>query len=318
MGVNKTVFGSRAERSNYQRLISRWGDRYSLWHNIPFLNIFTRAPLINPDTYDLRSMTISDIDWQRLKKTSVDYVLCDPQFDKPLVAIDFDGIQDGFNNGRNYIPESSQPSPWRSQIMSLKLKVAHGSLFPYFVVSSKHFADVSPRIRLCIVDGIIGEVLAKNATSARFATEVTARDLGITEQELDALTPRQQHGLLQDFVFSVEIENDFEHNPIYGEVARLSDELGWPSMSQRFLDAPGTRRSPNGKLIGEPVSRGAECVINTDDVGVVTRMAWLPNFNVLGFMGIGLVEEIAHLMALDEVRRRRANAATRPTPPSSG
>ncbi len=44
MGVKDTVFGSRAERANYQKLQSRWGDLYDLWHNIPFLNIFTSVP----------------------------------------------------------------------------------------------------------------------------------------------------------------------------------------------------------------------------------------------------------------------------------
>lgn len=146
MGVRKTVFGSRAERANYQKLQSRWGGEYGLWHNLPFLNIFTREALLDPDSLDLRPLAISDLDWQRLKKTSVDYVLCDRDNDKPLVAIDFDGIQDGYNTGRVYRPSSENPSPWRDQIMTLKLKVAHGSLFPYFVVGFRHFDDISPQV----------------------------------------------------------------------------------------------------------------------------------------------------------------------------
>lgn len=82
MGVNQSVFGSRAERANFEKLESRWGNKFELWHNLPFLNIFTRESLTDLDSHDWRPLTISDIEWQKLKKTSVDFVLCDR--DKPL------------------------------------------------------------------------------------------------------------------------------------------------------------------------------------------------------------------------------------------
>ena len=88
MGVAKSVFASRAERANFHKLDSRWGDRCDLWHNLPMLNLFTRDDLIDLYSVDLRPLTISDIEWQRLKKTSVDYVLCDREHDAPLVCID--------------------------------------------------------------------------------------------------------------------------------------------------------------------------------------------------------------------------------------
>lgn len=310
MGVNESVFGSRAERANFQKLESRWGDRYDLWHNLPFLNIFTRESLIDPDSSDFRMLTISDIEWQKLKKTSVDYVLCDRERDKPLVCIEFDGMHDGFSFGRQYLPGIENSSPWRHEITTLKLKVAHGSLFPYFVVGSRHFADISPRVRCCIVDGIIGGVLAKNAMSDRFARGFTAADVGLTDAEWNTLRPWDQDELIQHVAMTVEIENDFEHNPIYAEVARLRGEIGWPGVSHRFVDPPGAKRAPSGRLLEEKPLIGAEHTIRTDDVGTVTRTAWLPNFHAPGFTGYGLVEEIAHLMVLDEVRRRRGARAT--------
>lgn len=306
MGVKQTVFGSRAERSNYQKLQSRWGEKYALWHNIPFLNIFTREPLIDPDSVDLRPLIIPDTDWQRLKKTSIDYVLCDREHDKPIVAIDFDGLQDGFNAGREYRPGAENPFQWRDQITTLKLRVAHGSLFPYFVVGSRHFADVAPRVQFCIVDGIIGDILARSATHERLARGLTAADVGMSDADWDALHPWEQDELVQNFAMSVEIENDFEHNPVYSEVARLSHELGHPPTTHRFVDAPRTERAPHGQRLKEPDYWRAECTVQTDDVGTIRRTLWLPNFQAPGFIGLGLAEEIAHLMALDEVRRRRS------------
>jgi hypothetical protein len=305
MGVAKSVFASRAERANFQKLQSRWGDQYDLWHNLPFLNLFTRDGLIDPDSADLRSLTISDIEWQRLKKTSVDYVLCDREHDAPLICIDFDGIQDGFSAGREYRPRAENPSPWRDVITSLKLKVAHGSLFPYFVVGWREFADISPTIRRSIVDGVIGEVLAKQAVSDRFARGLTEADTGMAEEEWDALPPWDRREIMEDVAMSIEIDADFEHNPLYAEVAKLWSELGHPAGSHRFVDAPGTRRAPSGQRLEEPALFGAEYTIRTDDVGTVTRTAWLPNFRAPGFVGLGLVEEIAHLLALAEVRRLR-------------
>jgi hypothetical protein len=305
MGTNKTVFASRAERSNHRKLESQWGDRYNVWHNLPFLNVFTRENLINPDFNDLRALIIPDTDWQRLKRTSIDYVLCDKKQDAPLICIDFDGLQNGFNFGREYLAGVEEPSPWRHQIMTLKLLVAHGSLFPYFVVGSSHFAEISDSVRRSIVDGLIGVVLAKKAFSDRIARGFTAADFGLSEEDWDAMPPWELSDLVEEQFVSMEIDADFEHNPIYGDVARLWGELGFPRGSHRFVDCPGAKRSPAGRLLEEGPLIGAEHTVHTSDVGSITRTAWLPNFDVPGFAGLGLVEEIAHLMALDEVRKRR-------------
>lgn len=93
MGVKKSVFASNAERANFEKLRRQWGDRYDLWHNIPFLNVFEREPLFDFDTFPPNRITISDIDYQRLKKTSIDYVLCERGTCKPLICIEFDGMK---------------------------------------------------------------------------------------------------------------------------------------------------------------------------------------------------------------------------------
>jgi hypothetical protein len=61
MGINGTVFASRAERANFNKLQSCWSHQYNIWHNLPFLNIFNRENLNNPDIGDLHSLAISDI-----------------------------------------------------------------------------------------------------------------------------------------------------------------------------------------------------------------------------------------------------------------
>lgn len=137
-------------------------------------------------------------------------------------------MHDGFSFGREYLPGVEGSSPWRRDLTTLKLRVGHGSLFPYFVVGSRHFGDISAHVRWCIVDGIIGEVMAKTAPADRFARGFTAQDVGMTDVEWNALPPWDQDELMQNLAMTVEIENDFEHNPLYGEIAKLWDELGMP------------------------------------------------------------------------------------------
>ena len=121
MGTNRQVFGSNAERSNFYKLSRQWGSTYRIYHNLPFLNVFNTKGLVNAkklgswstlfDPNQPDKLAIGDIDYNRLKKTSIDYTLCD-QNDHPLLCIEFDGIKDGFNVGTEY-QFDGPPDPWR-------------------------------------------------------------------------------------------------------------------------------------------------------------------------------------------------------------
>lgn len=123
MGIRKDVFASKAEKKNYEKLARTWGEHYRIYHNIPFLNIFNLEDLFdysewwNPVPIDLTQDEIT-----LLKHATVDYVLCDLQ-DKPIVCIEFDGLQDGFSVGTDYYPERLPPRlrPWRRNNIELEL-----------------------------------------------------------------------------------------------------------------------------------------------------------------------------------------------------
>jgi hypothetical protein len=136
MPVSRNVFASQSERSNFYKLSRVWGDKYRIYHNLPFLNVF---PVKVSDTlFDLsqlppRPITITNLERNRLKKTSIDYTLCN-QDDAPLICIEFDGLQQGYNLGTQYrttdeTADSADTPSWREQILGLKLRVAHGSFF---------------------------------------------------------------------------------------------------------------------------------------------------------------------------------------------
>jgi hypothetical protein len=307
MAAQKLVFASKSERQNYYKVRRQWGKDYNLYPNLPFLMVFNTKDLFDLSTWELKKIELTKIEWSRLKKTSIDYTLCDKE-DTPLVCIEFDGLQDGFNLGTKY--HTDLPSDeWRQEITELKLKVAHGSMFPFFVVGSRHFSDLSDQIKLTLVDGIIGELLAKRATRDRFAEGFKAEDAGYDQEAFDSLHELEQREIVQDWVLSVEVDADCTHNPIIVRCGELQSELGLYGFSTKFLEyppAPGTENMKERiKALKNATLNGAECVVKTPDFGEVKRTCWLPNFNTPYFSGLGLMEEIAKLMALDWIKRKR-------------
>jgi hypothetical protein len=141
MGVHKTVFGSNEERRYFTKLQKEWGNKYHIHHNQPFLNVLTGRDALMDDSGN--QFYLSDEEFDQLKKLSIDFTVCDKS-DAPLVCIEFDGLQDGFNIGTTYrTRDGACGNPSRRALMELKLRVAHGSLFPFLVLGSDQFV-VSP------------------------------------------------------------------------------------------------------------------------------------------------------------------------------
>ena len=78
MRLKDSVFASKSERRGFQQIDSEWGHKYSLYPNLPFSIIF------EPDKSISGTSNL-------FFKTSIDYTLCGKN-DKPLLAIDFDGL----------------------------------------------------------------------------------------------------------------------------------------------------------------------------------------------------------------------------------
>src|SRR5512132_2522439 len=268
MGVKKSVFASASEQRNYEKLYRQWGDKYRLYHNLPFLSVFDVSNLFDgSDWQNLKEVKISNRDLQRLKKTSVDYTLCDAA-GRPLVCVEFDGLQDGFNVGMDYY--SDLPSdPWREIIMGLKLKVAHGSFFPFFVVGYRHFEELGKSTTLTIVDGIIGSVLASNAAHENLAKGFDPEEAGFAQQAFEELSPAQQHEIIQDWVIGVEVVAKCQHNPIIEASDNLSQELGVSGYSTRPLGNPFNPRT---------VLYGAAVTVESKSGLKATGEVMLPNF----------------------------------------
>jgi hypothetical protein len=298
MELRKSVFNSASERRNFEKLARQWGNRYRLYHNLPFLNVFDISNLVDASEWrNPKKIEISAIDLSRLKKTSIDYTLCDTE-DRPLVCVEFDGLQEGFNIGMDYY--SDLPSdPWREIIMGLKLNVALGSLFPFFVVGSKYFEKISKDTTLTIVDGIIGSVLASNAAHEHFARGFNPEDAGFTQEKFDELSPPQQHEVIQDWVIGVDVWAQCQHNPIIEANDKLSQELGVNGWSIRPRGSPFAPRA---------VFYGAEVTVGSKSGLTATGEVMIPNFKTRVLM-LSLVDELAKLVALDNLKTKTEQGA---------
>lgn len=311
MAVKQHVFGSNAERAAWDKLRRRWGDGYSLYPNLPFLMVFDTKGVVDVSAWPevLPAPLISAQEFNRLKKTSIDFTLCDAA-GKPLVCVEFDGLQEGFNVGTSY--RAADPTdPWRDAILTLKLRVAHGSLFPYFVVGSEQFEDISDAVRVCVVDALIGSALAGQALRER-ASRFTPEDIGMTNEDFERLPRSAQDEVIAAWFVGVEAEADVAHNPVFAAVYGLqrdvSRRLGRVHHTTRYVYQPSLDGADTpierANLMRKALLHGAECTVTTTRFGAVTRTVWLPNFQAPGFSAYDFLDELAQLVALDAVRRK--------------
>jgi hypothetical protein len=304
MAVKKNVFASKSERLNFSKLERTWGDKYSIYHNLPFLNVFEINDLYDySDWQNIKRVHLSSIDIQRLKKTSIDYTLCDKN-DTPILCIEFDGLQEGFNIGTSYSPDRNHyhnQDPWRKKITELKLKVAYGSKFPFFVVGSKQFRNLLVDEKFTIVDGLIGTVLAQNESSARFSEPFDPIEVGYDQEQFDVLSSWEQHEIVQDWAIGVEVDSEFQNNPITRRAWMLMTELGIRSNSYQFLQHPSvegvTDIRDRIKFLKNTILDGCSVTIESPDLGRATSVVWLPNYNQIGYSMLGFLEDLGLLTA---------------------
>jgi len=220
--------------------------------------------------------------------------------------VEFDGFSEGINAGTTYYPGRIH-SIWRKEITELKLRVAFASLFPFFVVGKDQFASLSKNIKLTIVDGIIGQVLAKRASWKKIQHGLVAKEAGISEGAFDQVKPSEQASIIEDWVMGVAVMSDFENNPIIRKVEALESELSGHIQSTRvdprwFPEITATEASERAREISQVIYHGAKVTLKTR-YGNIERTIMLPNF-AAPYLGYGprLAMEIAQLLAMDYLK----------------
>ena len=295
MGVRQTVFGSKEEKKYFRKLQKTWGEKLNIYHNVPFLNVFTaRDELIGENGSIFK---ISEEEYDKLKKTSIDFVVCDKK-DKPVACIEFDGLLQGFNVGTNYIiSEDKKEKKSRKDFLELKLRVAHGSLFPFFILGSEQFKGMSGSIYLTIADAIIGEVLSAQERIKGISSGFNPADYGYTDEEFENFDEEHKRGIIEDWCINIEVEADYNNNPIFQKVAELTTET--KSSGHRIMFLNESERDSK-------IWTWVECEVTNLKYGNASAKVYLPNFNTPScYFTTHIAIEIAKLLALSQIKERK-------------
>lgn len=166
---------------------------------------------------------------------------------------------------------------------------------------------------MTIIDGVIGDVLSTRASGERFSQGFNPEVIGYSREEFDNLPNNAQHNLIQNWVFDVEIQMEFDHNPVSRLRAQEEHRLGVTRFSVHHLQYPTI---PPDVDIEERITLfrnvllfGSRVVIHSDVYGDIEGEAWIPNFSAGSFSPHGLIEDIAGLIALDNLRRKMGRSA---------
>jgi hypothetical protein len=146
----------------------------------------------NQSATSKKTINLARNQWEYLLKTSIDFVVCDTQ-DKPLLCVEYDGLQEGFSSGRSYIPTKESEDKNRTWKMELKLEVADTFDFLYVVLGSRHFDDIGQEEKISIADTIIGEWLVYQALIDEASKNFSPQKLGLSSSQYNSLSIQEQN-----------------------------------------------------------------------------------------------------------------------------
>lgn len=301
MKIRNYVFGSGNEKELFNTLKTHWAQRFDLYPSLPFASII-----------DIDDARLSDTERSFLYKTSVDYTLCTKQ-GKPLVSVEFDGLGHGFSQDGKYIQIVPSTDQYRKLKLDLKLRLCKEVGYPLFVVSYDEKVSLGDDITLTIVDGLIGQVLAKRHFLLTIAKVVEQH-----QELLEGLPPDEQHEYIQDLVSDAGAEAELTWDPIAQKAAQLQGTLLgkviWKSLRHEYLHDP---ELPGGDLFDVQAFKhrvealkhirrvGCKVTLDTPE-GKFSETAWVRNFQEFGVSPTTIAENIASLILFRNILNRNA------------
>ena len=296
MAVNDSIFGSKSEERGFRSIEHTWGEQYMLCPQIPFSALFT-----------------PEQGWRGTShlffKTSVDYVLC-TQEGRPLIAIDFDGMGQGFDRGGVYVQAEPTKDPNRKVKFDYKLRYARQNDFPYHVVASEEFKSLGDGVELTVVDAIIGKIIARNHFLGQASSVLEEHS-----EEIDGQPNYYKSEYVGYLLSDFEVECEFRHSPIWRKKFEILDQLrdihGWRNAfpnTQFFseLECPkvtwGDTEGLQNRIEAEKHIEFWGCVATYPNtpIGEVSDVVKVRN---VGHDAMMVAKEIAELMVMCKVLR---------------
>jgi hypothetical protein len=144
----KTIFGSVSEKRAFEAISSQLPQGWTLYPSVPFSHI------VKAEKGELKAG-----EWDCYLKTSVDFVLTSPTCE-PSLALDFDGLGEGFSLGETYVQARATEDPYRSLKINFKLRLCRAVTLPLLVISFEEVRVLCPDDARTIVHSIVGQHIA--------------------------------------------------------------------------------------------------------------------------------------------------------------
>lgn len=291
MSLKECVFDGYHEKELFVHLNSMWKDNFNIYPQLPFTKIA-----------DIETLNISHNERDFILKTNIDYTVCDKE-DKPLMCIEFDGWSQGYNRGGEYI--QIVEDQLRKKKLELKLKIAMEHRFPFYIISYNEKTYLLEKIHLAVIDGIIGETIAK----MKFRDKINEY-LEDSKDTLSSMSEYERYEYIQDLVTSAEVELELKWNPISKKAAEIEGVLidkgiisGHSSKPLSKPELPEIKDIFDIKGIEKRLKawkdikwHGCEVSCETPK-GKVTEQAWVRNFEGMLASPLIIVQNIAELLA---------------------
>lgn len=299
MKIKKYIFGSKSEYDLFRALQNRWSNIFDLWPSLPFSTIIA----LNKSE---PSLSIKEREF--FYNTNIDYTLCTKK-GSPIISIEFDGLGKGFSRNGQYIQIEKSIDPYRKLKLDLKIKIAEKLCYPFFVISFEESNELSSDLSLTIVDGIIGQVLARKKFREAIKT------LYYENQEMiDSLPPDAKQEYIQDLVTGAEVITELEMDPIAKLAAEYESEamknaIGVTYSVQYLHDPPLPEGDPLHDLsilekrinaFKYVIKVGCRIIIKTTPASII-QTAWVRNFENNYISPLTIAENIAMLLAFKRV-----------------
>jgi hypothetical protein len=297
MNLRKSIFDSAHEKELFNHLESNWKNHFKIYPQLPFTKIFN---------VDQLNVSFKEKDF--ILKTNIDYTICD-KLDKPLMCIEFDGWSHGYNRGGEYI--QIVEDPLRKKKLELKLKIAIEKNFPFYIIAYDEKVYFSENIHLTVIDGIIGETIAKINFKEKI-NEYLEDSKGI----LDSMSEYERHEYIQDLVISTEFELELKWNPISrraSEIQSILHDRGIVlNFTYQYLSKPELPEIKDFFDIERLEARldamkniewqGCKASCETPK-GKVIQQAWVRNFEGMHASPLIIVKNIAELLLFCKVAK---------------
>lgn len=292
--IKTSVFGSRAEKELFTSLRSQWGARFDLWPSLPL------AQIVDVESAK-RYLKEKERDF--FLKTNIDYTLCTTN-GRPILSVEFDGLGKGFSRRGEYVQQEPTVDPHRKLKLDLKLRVAQNEKYPFFVVSFEESKLLNENVSLTIIDGIIGQVLAKREFQESLPILYDEH-----KDRIESLPSSSRHDYIQDLVLDAETLAELKWDPIAELAAKYEHEAFEKGIVKSYRTEylndpelpdgdPFTDFSVIEKRIAamkNAVRVGCRIIANTPKVAIIETV-WLRNFEDNAVSPLHIAVNIAELL----------------------